>query len=104
MNSFQDKANFIWQVADDILRGVFKQHEYGDVVLPFVALRRLDCVLEDKKDEVIVVDDLLLDFVNTKLDRYKKLTDDKVNVMLNSRWFDGYIEQVRGEGEQLAKR
>ena len=30
---FQDKANFIWQVADDILRGVFKQHEYGDVIL-----------------------------------------------------------------------
>jgi hypothetical protein len=27
MNNFQDKANFIWQVADDILRGTFKQHE-----------------------------------------------------------------------------
>ena len=34
MNNFQDKANFIWQVADDILRGTFKQHEYGDVILP----------------------------------------------------------------------
>lgn len=32
MNNFQDKANFIWQVADDILRGSFKQHEYGDVI------------------------------------------------------------------------
>ncbi len=53
MNNFQDKANFIWQVADDILRGTFKQHEYGDVILPFVTLRRLDCVLEDHKDEVI---------------------------------------------------
>ena len=47
MNNFQDKANFIWQVADDILRGTFKQHEYGDVILPFVVLRRLDCVLEN---------------------------------------------------------
>ena len=43
MNNFQEKANFIWQVADDILRGSFKQHEYGDVILPFVVLRRLDC-------------------------------------------------------------
>ena len=53
MNNFQDKANFIWQVADDILRGTFKQHEYGDVILPFVVLRRLDCVLEERKDAVI---------------------------------------------------
>lgn len=53
MNNFQDKANFIWSVADDILRGTFKQHEYGDVILPFVVLRRLDCVLENTKDEVL---------------------------------------------------
>ena len=53
MKDFQGKANFIWQVADDILRGTFKQHEYGDVILPFVVLRRLDCVLEDSKDKVI---------------------------------------------------
>ena len=53
MKDFQGKANFIWQVADDILRGTFKQHEYGDIILPFVVLRRLDCVLEDSKDEVI---------------------------------------------------
>lgn len=53
MKNFQDKANFIWGVADDILRGSFKQHEYGDVILPFVVLRRLDCVLEECKDEVI---------------------------------------------------
>lgn len=53
MDNFQDKANFIWQVADDILRGAFKQHEYGEVILLFVVLRRLDCVLEDCKDAVI---------------------------------------------------
>ena len=53
MDNFQDKANFVWQVADDILRGAFKQHEYGEVILPFVVLRRLDCVLEDCKDAVI---------------------------------------------------
>jgi type I restriction enzyme M protein len=53
MAHFQDTANFIWQVADDILRGAFKPHEYGDVILPFVVLRRLDCVLAPCKDQVI---------------------------------------------------
>ncbi|MBT4036007.1 MAG: restriction endonuclease subunit M [Candidatus Marinimicrobia bacterium] len=32
---------------------MFKQHEYGDVILPFTVLRRLDCVLESQKDEVV---------------------------------------------------
>ena len=53
MTHFQDKANFIWQVADDILRGTFKSHEYGDVTLPLVVLRRLDCVLNGQKEEII---------------------------------------------------
>jgi len=38
-DNFQEKANFIWQVVDDILRGSSKPHEYGDVILPFVVLR-----------------------------------------------------------------
>ena len=46
-------SSFIWSVCDDLLRGLFKQHEYGDVILPFVVLRRLDCVLEPSKDKVI---------------------------------------------------
>ena len=48
----QDISSFIWNVADDVLRGLFRPHEYGDVILPFVVLRRLDCVLEPKKDQV----------------------------------------------------
>jgi type I restriction enzyme M protein len=45
-------ANFVWQIAD-ILRGDFKQSEYGKVILPFVVLRRLDCILEPTKDAVL---------------------------------------------------
>ncbi len=45
---------FVWSVAE-ILRGDFKQSEYGRIVLPFVVLRRLDCLLEDSKDAVIEV-------------------------------------------------
>ena len=43
----------IWNVCDDVLRGMFKQHEYGDIILPFTVLRRLDCVMESNKDEVV---------------------------------------------------
>ena len=45
--------SFIWSICDDVLRGIFKRHEYGDVILPFLVLRRLDCVLESNKDDVI---------------------------------------------------
>lgn len=53
MTNHQDISSFIWRVCDDELRGLFKPHEYGDVILPFVVLRRLDCLLEPVKDQVI---------------------------------------------------
>ena len=49
---FQDKVSLIWSVAD-ILRGDFKPHEYGQTILPFVVLRRLECALEKTKEKVI---------------------------------------------------
>ncbi|MEL0009485.1 MAG: class I SAM-dependent DNA methyltransferase [Flammeovirgaceae bacterium] len=55
MSNHNEISSFIWNVCDDVLRGLFKQHEYGDVILPFVVLRRLDCVLEGKKDDIIKV-------------------------------------------------
>ena len=55
MKNHNEISSFIWNVCDDVLRGLFKQHEYGDVILPFVVLRRLDCVLEEKKDDVIKI-------------------------------------------------
>ena len=45
-------AAFIWSVAD-LLRGDYKQSEYGRVILPLVVLRRLDCVLEPTKQAVL---------------------------------------------------
>lgn len=45
-------GGFIWSIAE-ILRGDFKQSEYGKVVLPFVVLRRVDCTLEDTKNAVL---------------------------------------------------
>jgi len=107
MNNFQDKANFIWTVADDILRGAFKQHEYGDVILPFVVLRRLDCVMEPYKDAVIetynrfkdvLQEDQLtpvlikaangLNFYNTSKYDLQRLSQDAPNIEIN---FNNYI-------------
>lgn len=51
-SGFQDKVSLIWSIAD-ILRGDFKAHEYGSIILPFVVLRRLECALDATKDAVI---------------------------------------------------
>jgi len=48
----QTLSSFIWSVAD-LLRGDYKQSEYGKVILPFTVLRRLDCVLESTKPAVL---------------------------------------------------
>ncbi|MEI2811352.1 MAG: type I restriction-modification system subunit M N-terminal domain-containing protein [Nocardioides sp.] len=51
-NTIQNHAAFIWSVAD-LLRGDYKQSEYGKVILPLTVLRRLDCVLEPTKQAVL---------------------------------------------------
>jgi type I restriction enzyme M protein len=48
----QNLSSFIWSVAD-LLRGDYKQSEYGKVILPFTILRRLDCVLEPSEEAVL---------------------------------------------------
>jgi type I restriction enzyme M protein len=45
-------GSFVWSIAE-LLRGDFKQSEYGKVILPFVVLRRLDCILEETKSTVL---------------------------------------------------
>ena len=50
--TIRNHASFIWSVAD-LLRGDYRQSEYGRVILPIVVLRRLDCVLDPSKDKVL---------------------------------------------------
>ncbi len=115
MIHFQEKANFIWQVADDILRGAFKQHEYGDVILPFVVLRRLDCVYEPRKPYVIKeyekfkeklpdteLEPILLqaagdlNFYNTFDFNIDRLADDAQGLEINfNRYINGFSQNVR---------
>jgi len=46
-------VSFIWSIADDCLRDVYVRGKYRDVILPMFVLRRLDCLLEPTKDEVM---------------------------------------------------
>ena len=52
MSDIKNLSGFVWSIAE-ILRGDFKQSEYGKVILPFVVLRRLDCILQDSKQAVL---------------------------------------------------
>ncbi|ELX4189967.1 SAM-dependent DNA methyltransferase [Vibrio vulnificus] len=51
-NNFSSTAAFLWSVAD-LLRGDFKQSQYGRIILPFTLLRRLECVLDATKEQVL---------------------------------------------------
>lgn len=46
-------VSFIWGIADDVLRELFKRGKYPDVILPMCVLRRLDAVLELAKEKIL---------------------------------------------------
>jgi type I restriction enzyme M protein len=71
MINFREKANFIWSVAD-LLRGDYKQADYGKVILPLTVLRRLDSLLEPTKDEVL-----------RQYEKYKGQSDGIIDEVLN---------------------
>ena len=52
IRSYYALSDLIWSVAD-LLRGDYKQSDYGKVILPFTLIRRLDCVLEHNKAKVL---------------------------------------------------
>ena len=110
-DNINNHAAFIWSVAD-LLRGVYKQSEYGRVILPLTVLRRLDCVLEPTKAEVLeLLEDLpvslqnrdpLLEqaagqsFFNTSRHTFATLLGDPDNVAGNLRnYIAGFSESAR---------
>ena len=96
MNNINQISSLIWSIADDVLRGTFKPNEYGRIILPFVVLRRLDCVLEQNKDlaiktyesykdkldepEDVVLKKLKLSFYNISKYDLEKLKSDPTNI------------------------
>ena len=109
--AIKNHSGFIWSVAD-LLRGVYKQSEYGRVILPLTVLRRLDCVLSPTKAEVLeTMADLpetlrnrepLLQqvagqpFVNMSKHTFHTLLSDSNNVAGNLRnYIAGFSESAR---------
>ena len=108
----QNISSLIWGIADDVLRGTFKPNEYGRIILPFVVLRRLDCVLEQDKKQAIeiynslkdsidnpepaVLNKLKLNFYNISNYDLEKLKSDPTNIKQNfETYIQGYSENVR---------
>jgi type I restriction enzyme M protein len=60
-------VSFIWGIADDVLRDLFKRGKYPDVILPMCVLRRLDAVLEPTKKAVLETKKMLDDLGDTDL-------------------------------------
>ena len=54
-------ANVVWDTADKFLRNVVEETEYGDYILPFTVLRRLECLLADTKAELISIVNALVE-------------------------------------------
>lgn len=122
MSSFQGNVNFIWSVADEVLRDDIKRGKYPDVILPFTVLRRLDCVLQPTKDKVLERHALLQErglmnldsqlsrvsghsFYNVSPFDFSKLLDDPKNIAKNLRaYINGFSENMREVVEKFKLR
>lgn len=118
MKNVKESANFIWSIAD-ILRGDYKQSDYGKVILPLTVLRRLDCVLEKSKGDVLKkheqlkmtnienLDPILnktagYNFHNRSNFDFNKLVADPNNIAANLRnYINGFSEDAREIIEQF---
>lgn len=108
--SNQNYANFIWSIAD-LLRGSYRPHQYGSIVLPFTILRRLDAVLAETKQDVLAEYEKSKDggipltvllprkskhaFYNTSKYDFQRLTGDAENVR------DNLLDYVRGFSDNV---
>ena len=111
--NIQEKANLIWNIATHIV-GLYKPHEYGNVILPFTILKRFDDALKDTKTAVLdmkkkfgtnatpeLVDGALKeaakhDFYNTSRFDFGLLAAEDSNIEENFKdYLDGYSDNVR---------
>ena len=108
--NINENANLIWAIADK-LTGVYKPHEYGEVILPLTVIRRFDCILADTNEAVwaraesikqVAVKDALLvaaskqPFYNTSKYTFERLINDPDNIEENfRRYLNGFSENVR---------
>ncbi|MDG5856534.1 type I restriction-modification system subunit M [Clostridium beijerinckii] len=109
-SNINEKASLIWAIADK-LTGVYKPHEYGEVILPLTVIRRFDCILADTKEAVLKkneqvgslpMKDVFLcresgySFYNTSKYDFEKLLSDPDGIEVNFRaYLNGFSENVR---------
>jgi len=110
-NNFRETANFIWSVRD-LIRDAYKRHKHAEIILPFAVLRRLDCVLEPTKKDVLgkhnqyktKLEDLSgilkkasgYNFYNTSKFDFYKLLDDPKNIKQNTfNYINGFSQNIR---------
>ena len=115
-NIHRPDVSFVWNITDIVLRDTFKKSEIGDVILPFVVLRRIDCILAPVNDKVRAQYNQLKDKISLeKLDpalrkiaghkfynisRYTlmSLLDDAKNISVN---FTNYLAGFNSEVIQI---
>lgn len=106
-------VNFIWSIADDVLRDVYTRGKYRDIILPFTVLRRLDVLLEPTKKQVLEMhqklNELKIDnqsaqleritgypFYNTSPYTFKSLLGEASNITANlEEYLLGFSQNVR---------
>ena len=110
---------FVWRITDDVLRDTFKKNEIGEVMLPFVVIRRLDCILtpvnakvqsayanfkdkvaDDKLDPILRKAAGGLKFYNTSRHTLLSLVDDAKNIGIN---FDNYLNGFSPEVTEILR-
>lgn len=110
---------FVWRITDDVLRDTFKKNEIGEVMLPFVVIRRIDCILApvntkvqaayanfkdkvaaDKLDPILRKAAGSLKFYNTSRHTLLSLVDDAKNIGIN---FDNYLNGFSPEVREILR-
>lgn len=118
-NNKRPDIGFVWRITDDVLRDTFKKNEIGEVILPFVVVRRIDCILAPVNDKVRaayenfkdkVADEKLdpilrkaaggLKFYNTSRHTLTSLIDDAKNIGIN---FDNYLNGFSSEVKEILR-
>lgn len=114
-NNKRAEVDFIWRITDDVLRNIFKKNEIGDVLLPFVVIRRLDCILEpfstvvreeyekfrekiteDKLDPILKKVAGNKKFYNISKHTLNSLRDEPQNIEINfNNYLNGFNPEVR---------
>lgn len=117
----RDVANFIWSVADELLRDHYKRSKYADVIYPFTVFRRLDCILEEKHEKVLEaynkyrkeLKDLTgvltkasgVAFYNTSKFTFQKLLNDPGNIKENFLdYLNGFSDNIQEITEKFKFR